>query len=490
MLAPVRFAVTTVAAVAVTVPFAPLNAAASEAGLAQDVDRYLVVYADGTDVPAAAQALRNDGVEVRRTFAAAVDGVAVDATPAEAAELAASARVLSVEADRPVHLAGTQSDAPWGLDRTDQRRLPLSTTYTTAASGSGVDAYVLDTGVRAGHVDFGGRVRAGWTAFSDGLGTADCNGHGTHVAGTIAGASHGVAKAARVVPVRVLGCDGAGMLSKVVAGLDWVARHHTAGRPAVVNLSLAAAASPTLDAALRSVIADGITTVVAAGNERKDACTVSPARVSGALTVAASDSQDRQASFSNHGDCVDLFAPGVSILSAGRASNTATTVMSGTSMASPHVAGAAAVLLSKDPALTPAQVGGRLVGSATTGSLSAVTTGTPNRLLFVAGATTNLLARTLTAPARATEVTARARRRSAVVTWTQGASGGSLLTAQVVRVYSGSRYVGSVRFAGTVDRVRITGLRPQKAYRFSVVTRNVVGWSPESLRSNRIFPTR
>ena len=228
---------------------------------------------------------------------------------------------------------------------------------------------------------------------ADGLGTGDCNGHGTHVAGTIAGKTYGVAKAATIVPVRVLDCAGSGFNSDVVAGLEWVASQHQAGTPAVANLSLGSVASATVDAAVQGLVNDGVTVAVAAGNSASDACNSSPARVPDALTVAASDSSDRQAAFSNFGSCVDLYAPGVGITSAGSGSTTATASMSGTSMASPHVAGAAAAVLSSSPELTPAAVASKLVSASTSGAVTASSAGTPNRLLYA-----NPSAGILTAP--------------------------------------------------------------------------------------------
>ncbi|MFJ5693920.1 S8 family serine peptidase [Arthrobacter sp. NPDC093125] len=343
--------------------------------------RYLVRYAAGTDVAAKARTLRARNVAVGRTFSKALRGAVVTATPAQLADLQRSPDVAAVEIDAPVTISETQQPAPWGLDRTDQRTLPLSGSYTSATAGAGVTAYVVDTGVLASHADFGGRVAAGWATVTDGLDTGDCNGHGTHVAGIIAGKTYGMAKAATVVPVRALDCNGAGYNSQVVAGLEWIVSHHQAGTPAVANLSLGSTPSAMVDAAVKGVIADGVSVAVSAGNSAVDACNSSPARVPEALTVAASDSSDRQASFSNFGTCVDLYAPGVGIASAGISSTTAKATMSGTSMASPHVAGAAALLLSANPALSPADVSAKLLARTSTDVIAAPGPGTPNRLL-------------------------------------------------------------------------------------------------------------
>ncbi len=354
--------------------------------------RYLVQFAPGTDVAGAAKALGSQGIDVTRTFATAIRGAAIKAPAAQAAALVRSGKAVAVEPDYPVTVAETQWQAPWGLDRSDQRALPLSGTYTPHSSGLGTSVYVVDTGILASHVDFGGRVASGWTAKADGLGSSDCNGHGTHVAGTIGGTVHGVAKSATLIPVRALACDGSGYYSDVIAGLDWVAGHHRDGVPAVVNLSIGGPGSSTLDAAVQAVIADGVSAIVAAGNSAVDACTASPARTPAAITVAASDSAERQASFSNFGRCVDLYAPGVGIKSSWHESPTATKTMGGTSMATPHVAGAAALLLSQNPHMSPAQVSDAVVASATTGIIIGATSGTPNRLLYSAPAVESSIA--------------------------------------------------------------------------------------------------
>ena len=258
-------------------------------------------------------------------------------------------------------------------------------------------AYVIDSGIAGGHRDLGGRVRPGFTSIDDGRGTTDCAGHGTHVAGTIGGAAYGVAPAVALVAVRTLDCDGGGETSGVIAGIDWVARDHREGTPAVANLSLSGSASESVDVAIRGLIDDGVTVTVAAGNEDEDACGSSPGREPAALTVAASDRNDRRASFSNRGKCVDLFAPGVDIVSDWHTGATATEELSGTSMASPHVAGAAALLLGADPTSTPAQVAKRLLDDATTGVVRG-RRDTADRLLYVGSATGTDDPRTTPAP--------------------------------------------------------------------------------------------
>jgi subtilisin family serine protease len=274
----------------------------------------------------------------------------------------------------------TAETASWGLDRIDQRALPLDGTYHVPAAGAAVTAYIIDTGV-APTADLDQRAPGYDVITPGGDGSGDCNGHGTHVAGTVAGTVYGVAKAATVVPVRVLDCGGSGTWSGIIAGLDWVVGNHVSG-PAVANMSLGGGVSSTVDAAVQRVIADGVTVAVAAGNSNANACNTSPARVSAALTVGATDNADRRASFSDYGSCLDLFAPGVDITSDWL---TGTNTISGTSMATPHVAGAAAVLLSKTPTMSPATVASRLVGTATTGVVKSAGNRSPNRLLYSAG---------------------------------------------------------------------------------------------------------
>ncbi|NDH91747.1 MAG: serine protease, partial [Actinobacteria bacterium] len=270
----------------------------------------------------------------------------------------------------------------WGLDRIDQRALPLNNRYTRTQSGAGVTVYVIDTGVRATHGELNGRVAAGFTTISDGQGTNDCQGHGTHVAGTVAGTNYGVAPSALIVPVRVMNCSGSGSTSDIIAGIDWIITHHQAGVPAVANMSLGGPRSAALDLAVARGVADGVTFVVAAGNSNLSACTVSPAGEPSAITVGSTTSTDERSSFSNFGSCLDVFAPGSSIVSAGHTSDTATRTLSGTSMAAPHVAGVAALALSQNTAMTPAEVASAIASSATRNAVTNPGTGSLNRLVF------------------------------------------------------------------------------------------------------------
>ena len=343
----------------------------------------IVRLQDNGDVDAQLQRATLQGAQLQFRYRNVLRGFAVR-VPARAVDaLRRLPQVVGVEPDAPMRTTETQSAPVWGLDRIDQRALPLSDSYSYPDDRSTVTAYVVDTGILASHTDFGGRVRSGYTAVRDGNGTTDCDGHGTHVAGTIGGTRYGVAKRVDLVPVRVLDCAGSGSTSQVIAGLDWVVADHTTGVPAVANLSLGGSASSSLDAAVRSAVADGVTVVVSAGNNNTNACSQSPARTAEALTVAASTKSDARASFSNYGACTDLFAPGEGILSDTTGGNSATRTLSGTSMAAPHVTGAAALVLSRYPGLGPAAVGDRLRDAATTGVITNTGSASPNRLLYV-----------------------------------------------------------------------------------------------------------
>ena len=346
--------------------------------------QYIVVLEEGAN-PRSVAAVA--GVSPRYVYTAALNGFAGTLNAGQLAALRHNPNVAYIEQDQVVSVTSTQTGATWGLDRTDQRSLPLSTSFTYVNTGLGVNAYIIDTGIRFDHVDFGGRASTGYDAVTAGGTASDCQGHGTHVAGTVGGLTWGIAKAVTLKAVRVLDCNGSGTNAGVAAGMDWVTANHV--KPAVANMSLGGGASTAIDDATNRMISAGVTTVVAAGNGNflgiaQDACKYSPARVPNAVTVGATTSTDAKASYSNYGTCLDIFAPGSSITSASHSSNTGSKVLSGTSMASPHVAGVAALHLQTSPAATPLQVRDAIVNNATLGKVTSPGSGSPNRLLFSA----------------------------------------------------------------------------------------------------------
>ncbi|MFF7896742.1 S8 family peptidase [Streptomyces sp. NPDC007907] len=349
-------------------------------------DSYLVTLKKSAGLKASSAAgkglVKEYGGSVDKTFSKALNGYSATLSAAEARRLAADPAVASVEQNQRVTLAATQTNAPWGLDRIDQASLPLTGTYSYPDSaGSGVTAYVIDTGVRITHQQISGRASHGYDAVDGDNDASDGNGHGTHVATTIAGTTYGVAKKAKIVGVRVLNNSGSGTTAGVIAGIDWVTKNHSG--PSVANLSLGGGASVTLDTAVRNSIASGVTYAVAAGNSSTTASSSSPARVAEAITVGATTSTDAKASYSNYGSALDIFAPGSSITAGWHTSDTATNTISGTSMATPHVAGAAAVYLAGHTSSTPAQVATALVNGAVTGKVTSAGSGSPNRLLQI-----------------------------------------------------------------------------------------------------------
>ncbi len=319
------------------------------------------------------------GATILFKYSAAFPGVALKVLPDQVEALSNDPAIKLMEADRIVRISAVEVNATAGLDRIDART-GLDRKYNFSKTGKGVNVFVIDTGILRTHQEFTGRVGAGFTAVNDGQGTNDCNGHGSHVSGTIGGTVFGVAKEVTINPVRVLDCNGSGSNSAVIAGLDFVTKH--AVKPAVANMSIGGAPSNQVDAAVNAAIQSGIVFAIAAGNDNANACNTSPARVPDAITVGASQTNDKRASFSNFGSCLDIFAPGVNIQSVGIRSNVSTAILSGTSMACPHVAGVAALLLEGAPTATAKEIRDQMIANATPNVVSGAGLNSPNRLLF------------------------------------------------------------------------------------------------------------
>ena len=338
---------------------------------------YIVTFTKGATV---ANEIKNENGKQKTpkyVYSEALNGFAGFLTGDQVCNLQKRGNVEDIELDQLAYTSAIQTDATWGLDRIDQVSLPLDNSYTYTSAGVNVDAYVFDTGIRRTHNEFGVRVQSGYTSIVDDNGFNDCDGHGTHVAGTIGGSTYGVSENVSLIPVRILGCDGSGYISGIISGINWAISHHQRSIKAVANMSLGGSISKSLDTAVNNLIKDGVTVVVAAGNSTANACNTSPARVPNAITVAASDSTDRLAWFSNFGKCVDIIAPGVDITSSIHTSDSATAPYSGTSMAAPHVAGVIARLLSANIQA------GSVLTTASVGKISALRTGTLNKLLYI-----------------------------------------------------------------------------------------------------------
>ncbi len=339
---------------------------------------YIVTFSKGAVVANEVKNVNGKQVAPKFMYSDALNGFAARLTGDQVCNLKKRGNVEDIEADQVMSIdATTRSGATWGLDRIDQISRPLSTTYNYTSTGSGVDAYVIDTGILGSHTEFTSRMNPGFSAIGNAADTTDCNGHGTHVSGTIGGSTYGVANAVSLVPVRVLDCNGSGSTSGVIAGINWAITNHQPGVKAVANMSLGGGASSALDTAVKNLINDGVIVVVAAGNSRQDACKSSPARVPAAITVAASDVSDIFASFSNRGKCVDIIAPGVGITSSWFRNTSDSNTISGTSMASPHVAGAVA------RALSVGRSASNVLAEALTNKVTQVPAGTPNKLLYI-----------------------------------------------------------------------------------------------------------
>ena len=359
-------------------------------------DAYIVVYKDQTsdkELDTEVEDMdKSEGVKADHVYKAALKGYAARLTAKALVKLQKNPKVAYIEKDQEMSINATQNPTPsWGIDRIDQAALPLNSSYIYSADGSGVDAYIIDTGILTTHTQFGGRAFGGYSAIGATTNWTDQNGHGTHVSGTVGGATYGVAKNVNLIAVRVLDAAGSGSTSGVIAGINWAITDHTT-RPAVANMSLGGGASTALDNAVKNAVLDGIVMCVAAGNNGRNASNYSPARVSTAITVGASGAHptlgtnyDAYASYSNYGSIVDIFAPGSSITSAWFTSTTAVNTISGTSMATPHVAGVAALYKSKNPGASPASVETALKAASTKNKITGLPTGTANNLLFYSG---------------------------------------------------------------------------------------------------------
>ena len=489
--------------------------------IATGTRNYIVRFADNatnTDVNRLV-ALKNGKIVENRRFTRAFNGAVVELTPRAARDLCLleDASLQWVEEDQTfsvapvtasVYAMNTVTANSWGLDRIDQRT-GTNGTYSYTTTGSGVDIYIVDTGILATHNQFGARVSAGFSAVADGVGTSDCNGHGTHVAGTAAGSTLGVAPAANLIPVRVLDCNGSGTVSGVIAGIEWAIGHHTT-TPAVMNLSLGAGKSDSLNAAIDRAFLDGITVVAAAGNSNVDACNVSPAsNVNSALTVGATTTTDARATYSNFGACLDLFAPGTGITSAWHTSNTVTNTISGTSMAAPHVAGLAARYLSVATTAVPSQVMDAVKNSSTPNVVTGAGTLSPNRLAYgdpaaipetpplmtpnnpdaSTGPPGSGTSQAPTVPGAPARPKALSGLTSSWLDWVDAPTGGLPITGHVVQIYRKNTLVG--RVVVDADEYHTIGnLRAASSHTFAVAAMNAVGIGPFSERSNTIIPLR
>jgi subtilisin family serine protease len=447
--------------------------------------RYIIVLNPRSDSRVLApQLIAAYGGTLGFVYTSALKGFSASLSPEAAAALRAMPSVTLVEEDQVVRAIETQSGATWGLDRIDQRDLPLSTTYVFNARGTGVSAYIIDTGIRTTHSEFGGRASVGVDAVGDGQNGNDCNGHGTHVAGTVGGTTWGVAKDVRLFAVRVLDCGGSGTWSGVIAGIDWVTTNHLS--PAVANMSLGGGYSAAVNTAVTNSINSGVTYAIAAGNgdifgNPVDACNQSPASTPAAITVGATTSTDTEASWSNYGTCVDIYAPGVSITSSWNGSDTDTRTISGTSMATPHVAGASALYLQANPTVTPAAVAAALVSNSTPNRIAqhaySQFYGTPNRLLYMGF----INAGPPPPPAGPSGLVATAAGASQInLAWTDNSTDETSFKIERC-TGSGCTDFAQIATAGTnVSNYSNTGLSPSTTYEYRVRASNAGGDSPYS----------
>jgi subtilisin family serine protease len=453
-------------------------------------DSYIVVFKDDVaedEIDSESERMCGGGkAQKERTFKYAVKGFSGRLSAATIEEFRRNPKVKYIEQNQVIKIVAIQESATWGIDRIDQPNLPLSTSYNNFdRTGSTVDVYIFDTGVRSDHIEFGGRVSTGYSAIAGQVETSDGNGHGTHVAGTVGGSIYGVAKGVKLIPVKVLGDNGSGTNAGVIAGLDWAADNHLPGKLAVGNMSLGGGGSTALDDAVRRCVADGIVMAVAAGNDNRDVNNIllptSPARVQQAITVGASASNDAISTFSNFGSVVDIFAPGTAILSASPSTANSTATLSGTSMAAPHVAGAAALFLEYAPSSTPSQVEAGLKQFAAVGRITGLPTGTANNLLQINFGTVPSLPApsvpTLSSPANA----ATNQSLTPTLTWL-AATAATSYNLQVSTASNFSSPLINATGITTTSRA-ISGLANSTTYYWRVGAVNTTGTTWSAIRS-------
>ncbi len=446
----------------------PVTSASAVAG-----GRYIVRLKSTASFSTAASIASEVGATNVTSFRNVFTGFAADLSAAAVAELTANSSVESIELDSVVSISADQANPTWGLDRVDQRNLPLNNMYSYANVGTGVTAYVVDTGIRATHSEFIGRIATGFTSISDGRGTTDCHGHGTHVAGTVGGTTFGVAKSVTLVPVRVMSCRGSGSTSGVIAGIDWIIGDHQTGVPAVANMSLGGSSSAALNAAVARGITDGVVFVVAAGNNNTNACRYSPASAAGAVTVGATGTTDARSSFSNYGSCLDIFAPGQGITSSSIGSDTARATFSGTSMASPHVAGVAALLLAETPTATVESISQALVLNSTAGVVGNAGSLSPNNLLYSG----SLVAAPVVVPSAPRSLVGEARDASVALSWFAPSTNGGANISDYVVEFSADGIAWTVFDDGVSANLSttVTALTNNTSYQFRVKAVNTAG---------------
>lgn len=451
--------------------------------------RYIIRYADNSLLSTEVKSLTDKKIKVDKTFSKVFKGAVAHLTDKQVEALRKNPNLADIEPDATVTALDLQATTSWGLDRIDQKNLPLDNGFTYSSNGANSKIYVVDTGIRSTHVEFAGRVLTGFTSINDGQGTNDCNGHGTHVSGIAAGTTTGVAKGAQLIPVRVLDCAGSGSISGVIAGLDWIANNYVPGTPAVVNMSLGGGASSTLDSAVNNLISRGVTMVVAAGNSTADACLSSPSRVTQAITVAASTNTDGFASYSNYGSCVDLIAPGSAIYSSWNSGDSNYSTLSGTSMATPFVSGYVASVLSLGYQ-TASSISNLLKTNATSNVISNVVGSTANLLLYTSGSNSIPVIPTAKAPSAPSELLATAQKRAASLSWKSATDNGAPITSQVLRIFSGSKLVATKSVTATATTLTVSGLNSRTTYTFTVAAINTIGEGAQSLPSNSITPLK